>query len=321
MTPAQAYFAAAAPGMDIIATMPTVSLRTPEARALHRLHAVYFGATKFTRKQARARQTHHTLAGIRALEEKLKGLKEADRWAIREELLGLDLTVDQLSAEAKQRADALKDKPVKEHGVTIRRSQDGPFEIKITGDSADITDMKHALGDTIESAKEFFFGGEKAARTAKQTNVIITLDELVKVIDGDGEEVTLELTNGTRIPGSQLVQEKLLEAGLFTLVHPFHGPVNLYRTERHANLKQRLMAWAENPTCAWPDCNKPAEESQIHHIHAWAHGGFTNPENLVTLCKHHNGANNDDPTHPSRRGRIDRIDGKTRWSPPWGIPL
>ncbi len=37
-----------------------------------------------------------------------------------------------------------------------------------------------------------------------------------------------------------------------TLVHPHEGPVNLYLTKRFANRKQRLMAGAENPTCAWP---------------------------------------------------------------------
>ena len=321
MTPAQRYFAAAASGMDIIATMPSVTLRTPEARELLRLHDVYFGTTKYTRKQARARRTHHSLAAIRALESKLRGLKEIDRWAIREELLAMDLTVAQIAALAAKKAKALKTPPVKEHGVTIRRSKDDTFELKITGTSEDITDMKHALGDTIESAKQCCFGDDKAARTAKQTNVIIMLDELVEVMGGNGPEKMFRMTNGATIPGAQLVQEKLLEAGLFTLVHPFYGPVNLYRTDRTANLKQRLMAWAENPTCAWPGCYKPAEESEIHHIHAWIHGGHTNPDNLVTLCKHHNGANNDDPTKPSKRGRMERRHGKTEWSPPWGIPI
>ncbi|WP_366937671.1 HNH endonuclease signature motif containing protein [uncultured Corynebacterium sp.] len=74
-------------------------------------------------------------------------------------------------------------------------------------------------------------------------------------------------------------------------------------------------------TSSWPGCNKPAEESEIHHIHAWKHGGFTNPENLVTPLSAPHRANNDDPTKPSRRGRIDRLGGKTAWSPVWGIVL
>ena len=323
MTTAQQILTAMASGMDVISGASAAMLRDyqhdPFARELTRLHDVYFGTTKYTRKQAKARRTHHSLAAIRALETKLRGLKEIDRWAIREELLAMDLTVSQIAAEAKKRADALKDKPVKEHGVKIRRGKDDTFELKITGNSEDITDMKHALGDTIDSAKQFFFGDEKATRPAKQTNVIITLDKLVKIIHGEGDEVTLELTNGATMTGAQFIQAKLLEAGLFTLVHPFYGPVNLYRTERFAQDKQQHMAWAENPTCAWPDCYKPAEESQIHHIKAWKHGGYTNPENLVTLCEYHNRVNNDDPTKPSRRGRMERRHGKTRWSPPWGI--
>lgn len=326
MNTAQQLLSAMSSGMDIISGASAAMLRDfqpdPFARELMRLHATYFGKTMYTRKQARAiaaaRKTHKSLTAIRFLESKLKGLKEVDRWNIREALLSMDLTADQLAAEAGKRAKAIKDqdKPAKPKGVTIRRSSEGPWEIKITGDSEDITDMKDALGDTIESAKDFFFGDEKASRPIKQTNVIITLDEFVEILEGHGDDLELRMTNGATISGARFIQQKLHEFGLFTLVHPYHGPVNLYRAKRTASEKQRLMAWAENPTCAWPDCHKPAEDCQIHHLHAWKHGGMTNPENLVTLCRYHNGINNDDPTKPTRRGRMERRDGEIKWSPP-----
>lgn len=198
--------------MDIISEASAVQLRDfyhdSFARELIRLHEIYFGETTYTPKQviavATARRTNKSLTAIRSLEAKLTGLKELDRWIIREELLAMDIDENQLASLAGKRVEALKAKPVKQHGVTIRRSKEGPFQIAITGDSDDITDMKHAFGDTIESAKEFFFKGEKAARPVKQTNVIITLDELAEVIHGEGRETLFRMTNGAIIPGAQL---------------------------------------------------------------------------------------------------------------------
>ena len=143
------------------------------------------------------------------------------------------------------------------------------------------------------------------------------LDELDRIIDGDGEEITIQLTNGARLTGAELVARTLSERGLITLVHPFEGAVNLYRTERMANEKQRLMAAAENPVCPWPRCNYPADKCQIHHLEAWQRGGDTNMANLAACCPYHNGVNDDDPNAPPRRGRLARRRGRVVWQPPW----
>ena len=100
-------------------------------------------------------------------------------------------------------------------------------------------------------------------------------------------------------------------------VHPYEGAVNLYRTERMANEKQRLMAAAENPVCPWAECNYPADKCQVHHLQAWRHGGDTNMANLATCCPYHNGVNDDDPNAPPVRGRLVRRRGRVVWQPPW----
>ncbi|WP_235923129.1 HNH endonuclease signature motif containing protein [Corynebacterium lizhenjunii] len=202
------------------------------------------------------------------------------------------------------------------------------------GDGGDGVDSGRVAGrpyrpspvDLVDAAHTIFFGTDDnddsvphAARPQVRTNVIIRLEDLDTIIHGHGEEITVELTNGARMTGAQLVARKLADIGLITLVHPFAGPVNLY-TARSASYKQRLMAWAEHPTCAWPGCNKPAEESQIHHIRRHKDNGQTEPSNLVPLCKYHNGTNDDDPTKPTGRGIIERLNGRIVWFPPWGGP-
>ena len=113
------------------------------------------------------------------------------------------------------------------------------------------------------------------------TQVVLTLEELDCIVDGGGEEITLQLTNGARMTGAELVARTLSDHGYVTLVHPHEGPVNLYRTSRLANDKQRLMAAAVNPVCPWDSCNFPADKCQIHHLRAWKAGGETNAANLI----------------------------------------
>ena len=149
-----------------------------------------------------------------------------------------------------------------------------------------------------------------------RTNVIITLDQFTDILNDNGDDVLLKMTNGATITGTELVTRMLADIGLVTLVHPVEGPINLYRLSRFANDKQRLMAMAENPTCPWDGCHHPADTAQIHHLKAWKNGGNTNPKNLTVACPYHNGINDDDPSKP-RRGRLERVNGKVRRIPPW----
>ena len=213
----------------------------------------------------------------------------------------------------------IKGPPQRKPGVKLYRRADGPWTMTITGKSADIADMHAALDKDapLDSVRKIFQGDAAASRPAVTTNVVLRLDELDRVIDTAGDDITLQLTNGARMTGADLVRRAFTAHGYVTLIHPVKGPVNLYRTERLASPKQRTMAAAENPTCPWPQCNYPADECQVHHLTAWSAGGPTNQENLVTLCAHHNAVNQDDPSRPTERGRMVRIDGRVAWIPPW----
>lgn len=160
-------------------------------------------------------------------------------------------------------------------------------------------------------------------RAQLHTTVVMTLDEATRIAAGDGDDITLHLTNGTTMTGAEYVTAALYEGrvsdeGHAVLVDALRGPVNAYRTQRFANTKQRVMALAENPTCAWPGCRRPGEECQTHHMEPWKYGGETNAENLVTLCAYHNGVNDDDPASIPVRGRMERVNGKIQrvFTPP-----
>ncbi len=65
------------------------------------------------------------------------------------------------------------------------------------------------------------------------------------------------------------------------------GRLNLGRSARLANQDQRLALRAVHDTCAVPGCATPFHRTEIHHIIEFEHGGNTDLDNLVPICKHH----------------------------------
>jgi hypothetical protein len=59
------------------------------------------------------------------------------------------------------------------------------------------------------------------------------------------------------------------------------------RVSRLANRRQTIALIARDKGCSFPDCDRPPEWSQRHHIVGWADGGRTDIDNLTLLCGHH----------------------------------
>ena len=299
MTALQTYLAALAPGIDIVAGCAGMSedqLRAAgapnnTARTLLTLADALFAPTSFARLQRQAvtaaRDRAHPLPTLEVIERYASRAKtKRDAWRLRVELCRTAADTDEMEKLARKKLRELNPPAPPRPGVRIRRRKDAPWTLAITGPSSLIADLESSLDEDapLDSVAELFSpsGAAPATRPTITTNAIITLDELDRIIDGDGEEITIQLTNGARLTGAELVSRTLAERGLITLVHPFEGAVNLYRTERMASEKQRLMAAAENPVCPWLECNYPADKCQVHHLQAWRHGGNTNMANLIT---------------------------------------
>ncbi|HJQ02976.1 MAG TPA: DUF222 domain-containing protein [Jatrophihabitans sp.] len=60
-----------------------------------------------------------------------------------------------------------------------------------------------------------------------------------------------------------------------------------HRTKRIATRSQTLALIARDRGCSFPDCDRPPEWTQRHHIIAWQDGGLTNLDNLTLLCRAH----------------------------------
>jgi Domain of unknown function (DUF222) len=67
------------------------------------------------------------------------------------------------------------------------------------------------------------------------------------------------------------------------------GRLNLGRTARLANKAQRRAKRALHATCTVHGCNVKYENTRLHHLVWWEHGGLTDLDNLVPVCTRHHG--------------------------------
>lgn len=307
-------------------------LRGATAGSWLRLADVFFGPTRRRRAQAAAvaaaRDGELSVDALLIIDKHTRKLLDGDEWALRAELCRLRGTVDEIDRAAAARVRELNraaaDSERKAYG---RRALRGGKNTDAQGlrttarglrrDNARLS-YEQAMADAFIA---HIHGRDKAAgREALTPLVVVGLPDWARLLRGDGDDCVFALTDGTTITGAELIAHSLAEHHLVGLYDPVTGPVNLYRSQRQATLKQRLLLSAETILCPWPGCTTGADESQVHHLRAWNHGGDTNLDNLSMACPVHNGRNDDDPNAPPRHGRLAREGGRLVHHPPDGGP-
>lgn len=82
-------------------------------------------------------------------------------------------------------------------------------------------------------------------------------------------------------------------------------PLSLGRA-RLASVEQKLVLLAMQQVCAWTGCTKPGVELEAHHIQSYLHGGLTDLDNLILLCREHHMCNNDNRDGAGGKGHFDK---------------
>ncbi|MFL6144408.1 MAG: DUF222 domain-containing protein [Labedaea sp.] len=78
------------------------------------------------------------------------------------------------------------------------------------------------------------------------------------------------------------------DAGIIPVVlNGTSGPLDVGREKRCITHDQRVALIARDKGCAFPHCDRAPRWCDGHHITHWAHGGSTNLNNLVMLCRRH----------------------------------
>lgn len=304
------------------------------------IHEVYLAKTKWSRQQARAaeaaRKGRFTADQLFLIEKRIEHIAdEREKWALRLRLLGVRGRYDTLMRKAAEVVPP-KESPAPKKTVGFGKTRGGMRPLNAMGAEEDMAALEFALrrhvtwdapaGPQMLEALMRMVGLREdsptggAAPAVPRPMILVALPDYTKIINGDGDETILGLTDGTTITGAEFLAKyhgKDLEVAVF---HPQEGAVNLYSTQRFANQKQRDLARASLSTCPVPDCRHASDNCEIHHIEAWSRGGQTNMANLVPLCRYHNRTNDDDPKH-KYRGSIVNIRGRPMWVSPRGYPV
>jgi Domain of unknown function (DUF222)/HNH endonuclease len=78
------------------------------------------------------------------------------------------------------------------------------------------------------------------------------------------------------------------DAGIIpVLLNGASVPVDVGRTRRPFTGATRTAILLRDQGCAFPGCDRPPRWTDIHHIIFWAHGGKTDRDNGVALCRYH----------------------------------
>ncbi|HZD96852.1 MAG TPA: DUF222 domain-containing protein [Micromonosporaceae bacterium] len=64
-------------------------------------------------------------------------------------------------------------------------------------------------------------------------------------------------------------------------------PIDVGRSRRPYTGAARIAVLLRDGGCAFPGCDRPPRWTDVHHIIAWQHGGTTDRDNGVALCRHH----------------------------------
>ena len=299
------------------------------------LHRVYFGPTRFTRKQAQAvrvaQSTGKSLDQLVLIENQLKAVSDpSEKWRWRLVLLSVRGNYETLKRRAKDIVPVV-DAPAPESTVRFSKTRKGKRSFTATGNERDIAALEYALRQGLDPRRPagpqmwevltgILKGGGGINDAVPRPLVVVALDEHVKILAGQGDETVVGLSDGTTMTGAEYLARfcgQDLEVALF---HPQAGPVNLYTGHRFANQKQRDLARATLTTCPVPGCRHAADNCEVHHVTPWARGGLTNMDNLSVLCRYHNRTNDDDPAH-QHRGRIQIRGGTPIWVSPRGTPV
>lgn len=330
-------------------------LAPAKVREWGQLHKVYFGSTNAPRQQQaaadKARANALSLDQLAMIERRLKPIADRRlRMQLRLELLDAPGDYNALAALARTIIPREVKPPRKQ--LTFSRSRSGRRTMTVTADERDLADLEFALTRGLnprtpaapqmaDAFVRLMREGGGVARAVPRPLLLVPLPEWVRILGGKGNDTVLGLSDGTTTTGAAFLNSHVanaangLEAAVF---HPQEGPVNLYRTQRLANQKQRDLLRATLTACPVPGCRCAADLCEAHHIKAWKHGGATNLDNLSPLCRYHNRTNDDGdsaghgvggraggargaPRRRGCRGRIERVGGVPMWRSPRGYAV
>lgn len=268
------------------------------------------------------------LESLDGIAQQLKTLRPEHRAKVALQCLELAKakSVDAAIADAKHLVEAYRQEngyqPKRSETVNVQKDPDANGQRRLVGVFNDhtLTAMLKKLNPATEQyEREGLQRNQALARALSDAVLNTSNDQPLEYQPGlllplrpsegyfkDGKVYTFD---GAGVPLSELDGLPIADTGfLIATALDSNGKIGAEAIpirRRFADTNQRILLATELLVCPYPDCQEPAGRCQFHHIQAFSQGGETTTNNLVLLCKTHNGMNDDSPDH-HRNGRIER---------------
>ena len=158
------------------------------------------------------------------------------------------------------------------------------------GEQAGDPECRHRTVDrsrlAAEALGELVAAGNHELHPGTSDVTVIVTDRTVESGELDDESVC-ETSDGNPLPPASI--QRLICGGNITPIYvdANGNPLDVGRTIRHANRRQRRALRAMYRTCAFHSCDIGFDRCEIHHIIPWEQGGPTDLINLLPLCSRH----------------------------------
>ncbi len=188
------------------------------------------------------------------------------------------------------------------NSFTYRRTRDGGMDFKghVERECAELLEnlihafgtpvaddprpRRHRLGDAFSDVIDAASNAAKLPTTAGEKPHLAVYLNWNVLSDAVG---TATLESGTPLSASA-TRRLACDADIIPIVLGRDSvPLDMGRAYRHVRTDQRKALIARDMGCAYPNCGAPASWCDAHHIIHWAHGGPTDLNNLVLLCRKH----------------------------------
>jgi hypothetical protein len=153
----------------------------------------------------------------------------------------------------------------------------------------DDTSAEAQRADALVAVAEHALAGAKASGCSAdrfQVCVHVSAASVCGSVDTEDLDDPPEIEGGG-ILASKTVERLSCDAGIVPIVESADGePLAIGRRRRTVHPALRRALQRRDKGCRFPGCEQ-TRFVDAHHIVHWAHGGETNLDNLVLLCRHH----------------------------------
>jgi hypothetical protein len=136
----------------------------------------------------------------------------------------------------------------------------------------------HALDTGLDTGKD-----GTGRRQVPNLQVTATLDTLLGLVDAPAGEL-----DGDTPVSTATIQRIACTANIVrVLLDPASAVIDVGRARRLPSPGTRRAVEHRDKGCVWPGCPRKVKWTQVHHLVHWVHGGKTEKDNLVLLCRKH----------------------------------